>query len=207
MAYIRHDWHCMNFMMKPAILLAATVTACGAANAATQTYVIDSERTIPWFEYRYFGYPDQRSRFDKTSGSITIDREAKKGSIKIRIDSGSINTGSSFLDRLIQSEELFNTARYPDILFTSDDLRFEGEKLIAINGNLTIKNITRPVVLKVTAFYCTSYAPTEKNTCGAVAVTTLKRSDFDVGKYAPVVSDEVNLNIVVEATSNAESKP
>lgn len=207
MVYIQHDSQYVIFMMKPAILLAATMTACGAANAATQTYIIDSERTIPWFEYRYFGYPDQQSRFDKTSGSITIDREAKKGSIKIKIDSGSINTGSSLLDKLIQGEELFNTARYPYILFTSDDLRFEGEKLVAINGNLTIKNITRPVVLKITAFYCTPYAPTEKNTCGTVAITTIKRSDFNVGKYAPVVSDELKLKIVVEATSNAESKP
>ena len=77
--------------------------------------------------------------------------------------------------------------------------KFEGDKLASINGELTIKGVTKPVTLAVASFNCAPHPFTKKEVCGANASTTIKRSEFNAGKNVPAVSDEVTLNIVVEA--------
>ena len=79
--------------MKKLAILAVAATLSTAAFAATETYVIDNTHTYPRFEYNHLGYSIQVSRFDKTSGKITLDRAAKTGSVDVTIDAKSVNTG------------------------------------------------------------------------------------------------------------------
>ena len=177
----------------------ATLSIAGSVFAATETFVIDTNHTAPRFEYNHFGYSNQLHRFDKTSGKIMIDRAAHTGAVDVTIDATSINTGFPMFNQHLQSEDYFDTGKHPTITFKSTAVKFDGDKPVAVDGNLTIKGVTRPATLTVTSFQLTPHPLAKKDAIGANAVTHIKRSDFNMGKYAPHVSDEVTLTIAVEA--------
>ncbi|MHB0925167.1 MAG: YceI family protein [Gallionellaceae bacterium] len=185
--------------MKKLVALAVAASLSTAAFAASETYIIEGSHTMPRFEYSHFGYSTQVSRFDKTSGTIILDRAAKTGSVDVVIDAKSVNTGYPLFNEHIQSEDFFDTAKYPTITFKSKALKFDGDKLASVDGDLTIKGVTKPVTLTVTSFHCMPHPMRKKDACGANATTKIKRSEFNAGKHAPYVSDEVTLTIPVEA--------
>ena len=92
-----------------------------------------------------------------------------------------------------------NTEKYPIITFKSSSLKFDGDKLVTVNGNLTIKGITKPVSLTVVSFLCNVHPIYKKDACGAEATAKILRSDFHLDKYAPYISDELTLTIPIEA--------
>jgi polyisoprenoid-binding protein YceI len=185
--------------------LALVVSACAlsavsaAAFAAPETYNIDPTHTFPRFEYNHFGYSNQQHRFDRTSGKIILDRAAKTGSVDVTIDAKSVNTGYALFNGHIQGEDYFNTEKYPAITFKSTAVKFDGDKPVAVDGNLTIKGVTKPVTLTVTNFHSMPHPMLKKDALGANAVAKVKRSEFNMGKNVPYVGDEVTLNIAVEA--------
>jgi len=178
---------------------AVAAALSSAAFAAPETYVIDGTHTFPRFEYSHFGYSNQVGRFDKTSGKITLDRAAKTGSVDVVIDARSVNTGYALFNEHIQAADYFDSAKYPTITFKSSSMKFDGDKLVAVNGDLTVKGVTKPVTLSVTSFHCMPHPMLKRDACGANATTKIKRSEFNAGKNAPYVSDEVTLTIPVEA--------
>ena len=185
--------------MKRAIILAIAAGLALPAFAAPETYVFDANHTYPSFSYTHLGFSTQQSKFDKTTGKVTIDRAAKTGSLDVSIDTKSVNTGSELFNGHIKGEDYFNVEKFPAITFKSNSFKFDDSKITAIDGDLTIKGITKPVTLAVTSFTCAPHPFTKKEMCGANASTKIKRSEFNAGKNAPAVSDEVTLNIVVEA--------
>jgi len=185
-------------MKRIAILALASGLAIPAL-AAPETYVIDGGHTYPKFEYSHFGYSLQQSRFDKTSGKITIDRVAQAGSADIIIDAKSVNTGFDVFNGHLKADGFFDVEKFPTLSYQSTRFKFEGDKLGAIEGNLTVKGITKPVTLTVTHFQCMPHPISKKDACGANATAKVKRSDFNLGKYVPNVGDEVTLSIAVEA--------
>jgi polyisoprenoid-binding protein YceI len=180
-----------------ALLIAAGVSM--AATAASETYVIDGTHTFPRFEYSHFGYSTQLSRFDTTTGKIVIDKAAKSGSVDVTIDAKSVNTGYPVFNGHLQGEDFFDTAKFPTITYKSTKLNFNGDKLASVDGNLTIKGVTKPVTLTVTSFQCMAHPMLKKEACGANATAKVLRSEFNAGKYAPYVGDEVTLTFAVEA--------
>ena len=185
--------------------IALAVSACAlsalsaSALAAPETYNVDPTHTFPRFEYNHFGYSNQQHRFDRTSGKIILDRAAKTGSVDVTIDAKSVNTGYALFNGHIQGEDYFNTDKFPAITFKSTAVKFDGDKPVAVDGNLTIKGVTKPVTLTVTNFHSMPHPMLKKDALGANAVAKVKRSEFNMGKYAPSVGDEVTLNIAVEA--------
>ncbi len=180
-----------------AFLIAASFSL--SAFAASDTFVIDNTHTFPRFEYSHFGFSNQVSRFDKTSGTIVLDRAAKTGSVDVTIDATSVDTGYPLFNGHIQGEDFFDTKKFPTITFKSSKLNFKGDTLASVDGNLTIKGVTKPVTLDITSFKCMPHPMLKKEACGANAVTKIKRTEFNAGKYAPNVSDDVTLTIAVEA--------
>ncbi|RYG89244.1 MAG: polyisoprenoid-binding protein [Alphaproteobacteria bacterium] len=185
--------------MKKIALLLLSVALSSTALAAPETYVIDGSHTFPRFEYSHFGYSNQVSRFDKTSGTIVLDRTAKSGSIDVTIDTTSVNTGFPLFNEHLQAADFFDTKKYPTITYKSSKLTFASDKLVSVDGTLTIKGIAKPVRLEVTSFHCMPHPMLKKDACGANAVAKIKRSEFNNGKYAPYVGDDVTLTIAVEA--------
>jgi polyisoprenoid-binding protein YceI len=180
-----------------ATLIAAFLST--AAYAAPETYVIEPNHTLPRFEYSHFGYSIQLSRFDKTSGTITLDRAKKTGSVDVTIDAKSVNTGVALFNEHIQGADFFDTEMFPTITYKSSKVKFEGDKVTSVEGNLTIKGVTKPVTLNVISFMCMPHPMVKKEACGATATAMVKRSDFNMAKHTPYVGDEVTLTIPVEA--------
>src|SRR5581483_11096370 len=98
-------------------LIAALLVAPGIALAAPETYTIDAGHTHPGFAISHFGFSTFRGRFDKTSGTITIDRDKKTLSADVTIDVTSISTGVAKLDEHLKSPDFFDAAKYPTITF------------------------------------------------------------------------------------------
>ena len=189
-------------MQKLTRLTAALVLAAAAASpalAAPETYVLDGTHTFPRFSYSHFGFSTQLSRFDKTSGKVVFDKAAKSGAVDIVIDTKSVNTGYATFNEHIQGEDFLDTAKYPSATFKSTKVIFDGDKPARIEGNLTLKGVTKPVTLTVTSFKSMPHPMLKKEAIGANATTTVKRSDFNAGKYAPNVGDEVTIDIALEA--------
>ena len=185
--------------MKKTLLSAALAVSAMSAFAAPETYVTEPNHTYPRFSYTHLGYSQQQSRFDKASGTVVIDRDAKKGSVDIVIDTTSVSTGSKDFNEHIQAEDFLDTAKYPTATYKSTKLVFKGDTLVGVDGELTLKGVTKPVKLDVTAFHCAPHPRFKKDACGANATVTVKRSDFNMGKYVPLVSDEVTIAIAIEA--------
>ena len=185
--------------MKKIAIALAFASIAGSAFAAPETFNIDSTHTAPRFEYSHFGYSNQIHRFDKTSGTIVFDRVARTGSVNVTIDAKSVNTGYALFNEHIQNEDFFDTAKYPTITFKSTAVKFDGDKPVAVEGNLTIKGVTKPVTLNITSFQAMLHPMLKKDAIGANAVAKIKRSEFNMGKYAPYVSDDVTLIIGLEA--------
>lgn len=185
--------------MKKLIALTLAATLSSVAYAAPETYNIEPTHSMARFEYSHLGYSIQLSRFDKTSGTITLDRAAKTGSVDVVIDAKSVNTGSALFNEHIQAEDLFDTAKFPTITYKSHKVKFDGDKIVSVEGDLTVKGVTKPVTLTVNSFLCMPHPMVKKEACGATATTKIKRSDFGVSKGVPYVGDEVTLTIPVEA--------
>ncbi|WP_234085913.1 YceI family protein [Azonexus sp. R2A61] len=186
--------------MKKSIALIALAAAFAApAFAAPETYVLDSTHSFPRFSYSHFGYSTQLSRFDKTTGTVVFDKAAKTGAVDVVIDTKSVNTGYPTFNEHIQGEDFLDTAKYPTATFKSTKVIFEGDKPAKVEGNLTLKGVTKPVVLTVTSFQAMPHPMMKKDAIGANAYTIVKRSEFNAGKYAPYVGDEVRIDIALEA--------
>jgi polyisoprenoid-binding protein YceI len=186
--------------LHPAIAAIAALIALPAA-AAEETYVIDPVHSQPQWEARHIGFSNQHGSFGKATGRIVLDRAAHKGSVDVVIDTASIRTYDSRLDAIVKGERYFNVEKYPTVTFKSTSMAFDGDRLVGVDGELTMLGVTRPVALKVANFVCGQQTFNKKPMCGAEATTTIKRSEFgmttglDIGNPG----DEIKLVIPVEA--------
>jgi polyisoprenoid-binding protein YceI len=179
-----------------ALIFAAASTA---ALAAPETYTVDGSHTFPRFSYSHLGYSTQLSRFNATTGTVVFDAAAKTGSVDIVNDAKSVDTGSTLFNEHIQGEDFLDTAKFPTATFKSTKVIFKGAKPSKIQGDLTIKGVTKAVTLTVTSFQAMPHPMQKKDAIGANAFTIIKRSEFNAGKYAPYVGDEVRIDIALEA--------
>ena len=182
--------------LSAALILAA---ASASALAAPVTYQVDGSHTFPSFSYSHLGLSTQVSQFNKTTGTVMLDQEAKTGAVDITIDTRSVDTGYATFNEHIQGEDFLDTAKYPTATFKSTKVVFEGDKPKTIEGDLTIKGVTKPVTLKVEHFTTMTHPMLKKDAIGANASTLIKRSEFNAGKYAPNVGDEVTIRVAIEA--------
>ena len=188
--------HKLSTLAAAAIL---SIAAAAPALAAPETYVVDGSHTFPRFSYSHLGFSTQLSRFNKTTGKVVFDKAAKTGSVDIEIDAKSVDTGSTLFNEHIQGEDFLDTAKFPTATFKSTKVLFKGDKPAKIQGELTIKGVTKSVILTVTSFQAMPHPMQKKDAIGANATTTIKRSEFNAGKYAPHVGDEVRIDIANEA--------
>jgi len=192
----------MSKLNKIAAALVFTASLATSAFAAPETYSVDGSHTFPRFSYNHMGMSTQLSRFDKTTGTVVLDKAAKTGSVDITIDLKSVSTGSDLFNGHIQGEEFLDTAKFPTATFKSTNVVFEGDAPVAIDGNLTIKGVTKAVTLKVTHYINMPHPMAKKDAIGADATVVVKRSDFNMSKYVPYVGDDVTITISIEALKN-----
>jgi polyisoprenoid-binding protein YceI len=190
----------MHPMRTALATLGWTLAATTAAMAAPTTFVPNANHTFVRFSYDHLGFTTQESRFDKTTGTVTFDPAAKTGAVDLVIDTKSVDTGSELFNGHIQGTDFLDTAQYPTATFRSSSVKFDGDKPVSVTGDLTLKGVTKPVTLNITSF---KHGPDmmKKDAIGANATATIKRSDFNMTKYVPMVGDEVTLTIAIEAAA------
>ena len=186
--------------MKKNVLACVLSCFTTAVWAAPETYTIDPTHTYTRFGYDEFGWTFQQQRFDQTTGKITLDRVAKTASVDVTIDAKSVDTGYPLFTGQLQGANFFDTANFPTITYKSTNVTFDGDKVVSIDGDLTIKGITKPVTLTLTSFVAGPHPVQKKREgIGANAVAKLKRSDFNMSTEVPLISDEVLLSFTVQA--------
>lgn len=186
--------------MKRSLLsaLALTLISVGAHAWADQ-YVIDPNHTFVTFEVRHFGTSTNRGRFDKKQGTVSLDAAAKTGKAEITIDMKSIDTGVEKLDNHLKSKDFFNAEQYPTATFVGNKFEFDGDKVSAVSGTLTLLGVSQPITLKATNYNCYTNPMSQAHVCGGDFETSFLRSTYGMKGMIPFVPDQVHLLIQVEA--------
>lgn len=185
-------------MTRIALATLAAAAVMGAAHAAPATYALDPTHTFVTFEAKHFGTSTNRGRFDKKSGSVTIDTAAKTGKVEVTIDMASINTGTQSFDGHLKSKDFFHVEAHPTATFVGDKLVFDGDKLKAVEGQLTMLGKTLPVTLNASNYGCFQHPRLQREVCGGDFDTTIQRSAFGMTYGLPMIPDTIRLVIQVE---------
>ena len=191
--------------MKTLLLVAALAFSASAINAAPESYTVDPSHSQVAFSYNHAGFSTTYGLFSGFEGEILFDQEdPENSSVTVSIAADKITTGWSARDDFfLTSGDFFKTADNPAVAFTSTSIELTGEKTALISGDLTLNGVTKEVVLDANLNAITDAYPFPpyqgKKAAGFNATTTLLRSDFDLGLFAPFIGDEIDLKISIEA--------
>ena len=181
---------------KPVI---AILLVASAGTAFADNYNIDPNHTYPSFEADHFGISVLRGKFTRSSGKVTLDRAGKTGSVDITIDANSVDFGHPALNQQARSASMFNTEKFPSITYSGKSIRFDGDRPVAVQGELTLLGVTKPVTLTINKFKCITPAYLKREVCGADASAEINRAEYGLGFMSPPHAPEVRLAIQVEA--------
>ena len=179
---------------------AAAVLTFAQAALAAEEYVFDNAHTNIHFEWSHFGFSTTSAEFEQFSGSLMFDEDdVAQSDVRVTIDLASVDSGfETFNGHLRNKAEWFNVEEYPEATFESTGIEQVGDGRYEVTGDLTLKGVTREVTLDTTINKIGQHPVTKAKTIGFDATTTVSRSAFDMGKYAPSVSDEVTIRISSE---------
>lgn len=160
----------------PIVALAALAGLGTASQAQSGRFVVDPTHTFVMYEMGHYGTSTNRGRFSTKDGSVSLDVAARTGKVDITMDMSSINTGVDQLNRHVQSKDFFNVADFPTARFVGDKLEFNGDKVTAVLGTLTLMGKTHPVTLRALRFNCYESPMLKRQICGGDFETTVARS-------------------------------
>lgn len=195
-------------MFKRLVLALALAGVSAAAAAAPVTYKIDPNHTAVTASWNHFGFSNPVANFNQAEGSVTYDpANVGQSAVNVTLPLAGLEANVKDFNEHLRSADFFDAEKYPSITFKSSKVEAAGDKKLRVFGDLTIKDITKPVVLDVNINKLGEQPMAKRAAAGFDATTVIKRTDFGVGKYAPNVSDEVTLRITTEAVvAKAEEK-
>lgn len=185
--------------MKPMLLAAAF--ALGASSAfAAEKYVLNSSHSQVVFNYDHLGFSTTYGMFSGFEGEIMFDEAAPaKSSVSVSMPVMSMFTGWEQREAHFMSGDFFGAEEGDLVTFTSTSIEVTGDDTALITGDLTMNDVTQSVTLDAKLNKTGDHPMAGKPWMGFDATTTLKRSDFNLGAFAPAVGDEVNVMISLEA--------
>lgn len=191
--------------MKQLSTLALLSLATVLASAAPATYTIDPTHTFPSFEADHMGLSVWRGKFNKSSGTVTLDKTAGSGEVDITIDMDSIDFGLDAMNAKARGDGMFDTTQFPLATYKGQLAGFVNGAPTQVVGRLTMHGITRPLTLQIQSFKCRPHPMYRRDWCGADALATFQRDDFgvDTGKEYGFKMD-VTLRIQVEAVKTTD---
>jgi polyisoprenoid-binding protein YceI len=188
----------MKPMLSATFALAGLLFAAGAS-AEAATYSVDPTHTFVTFEASHFNTSTLRGRFDKKSGSVMIDKAAKKGEAEITIELASLSTGVAPLDKHLMSKDFFNAEQNKTAVFKSKEITFDGDKVSGLSGTLSMNGKDNPVMLKAARFNCYENPMLKREVCGGDFEATIQRSQWGIVYGLPGIPDSIRLLIQIEA--------
>ncbi len=168
--------------MKLRIVAVCVGTLAGLpALAVPVTYNVDPNHTFPSFATDHFGgLSVWRGKFDTSSGKIVLDKDAGTGTVSIKVDTGSIDTGHAKLNEHVKSGDMLDVTKFPEATYEGKLVKFKNGAPTAVEGTLTLHGVSKPVTLTINKFKCITNPMTKKDVCGADASGTFNRADFGV---------------------------
>lgn len=193
----------IQFFPVAACALAVAAVGLGApspARAQVESYVIDITHTAVFYEYPHLELSTNRGRFAVKGGTVQLDRGGHSGRVDLTIDTSVVDSGVALMNKRMQGPDLFNSADFPTGHFVADRFDFDGDRLVAVQGQLTLLGRSNPVTLSALRFNCYLNPLLKRRTCGGDFDTTIVRSQWgltwglDMG-----MPDPVHLLLQVEA--------
>jgi len=179
--------------------LSVSLLIAPVAAGAPVSYIVDPNHTYPSFEADHLGgLSTWRGKINETSGKIVLDRDAGTGIVDVTMKMTSIDFGLDDLNEHAKSPDIFDATKFPIASYKGSFANFKGKAPTEVNGNLTLRGVTRPVTLKINSVLCKPVRAVE--VCGADASATINRVDFGVDFGVQMgFKPEVVLRIQVEA--------
>ncbi len=194
----------------PAETAAAPADAAAAAPAAPEaaaiqiaagTYKLDPSHTDVLVQWNHMGFSNPTAHFGNADGTLVYDAaDVGKSSVEVTLPLSGLNSFTAKFDEHLRSADFFDAAKFPTATFKSTKVEAAGTNKLSVTGDLTVKGVTKPVVLDVTVNGAGEHPMMKVPSVGFDATTTIKRSDFGIGAYAPAVSDDVKIRITTEAS-------
>jgi polyisoprenoid-binding protein YceI len=198
--------------MKRLIVAAALALSALPAQAQTSTWKIDSSHAHTAFTVRHLVITNVRGEFGKTEGTVTLDEaDVTKSRVEATIDVASVNTREAKRDEHLRSPDFFDAAKFPKMTFKSTKVEKAGDGKLKVTGDLTLKGVTKSVVLDVTGPTKEIKDPWSNVRRGLAATGKINRQDFGVSwskliEAGPVVGDEINIEIEAELIKDVAKK-
>ncbi len=166
--------------------------------SATQSgaYVIEPSHTRVLFSVSHMGFTTWYGDFTDATGSLTLDpKHPASSQLQVTIPMASVSTTNAKLDGELKAPDWFDVARYPNATFRSTSVKIVGPGQADVTGDFTLHGVTRPETLRVSFNGAGQNPLSHAYTAGFEARGRIKRSEFGVSKYVPVVGDDVDLII------------
>ncbi len=182
-----------------ALALSAALLSTPAL-AEAEKYVLDASHSQILFSYNHLGYSTNWGMFSGFNGEIMFDQaNPAASSVSVSFPVKTMLTGWQERFDHFMSADFFGASDEEMVTFTSTGIEVTGEKTARITGDLTLNDVTKSVVLEATLNQAGDHPMANQPWAGFSATTTLLRSDYNLGMFAPFVSDEVQVQISIEA--------
>jgi polyisoprenoid-binding protein YceI len=176
--------------------LAQTAPTRDSAQIQAGTYAVDASHTQVGWTVSHMGFSNYHGGFSDVSGSLTLDpKNPAQSKLSIKIPVASVSTTSDKLTGELKGEQWLDGAKFPEMTFVSTKVEPQGKDKAKILGNLTLHGVTKPVTLDVTLVGAGANPMSKKYTVGFDATGTIKRSEFGVKTYVPLIGDDLHLTI------------
>jgi len=177
-------------------LMTTSVLFATSAFAQPEVYTLDPTHTYPSFEADHKGFSKWRGKIDKSKGQVVYDAEAKKGTVDVTLQVDTIDFGFEPMNAKAKSADILDTAHFPEATYHGD-LVFDGDRPVAVDGNLTLHGVTKPVRLTVKSWKCEANPQAKRKTCGADAYASFNRGDFGVD-FGKDRGFDLTVNLAIE---------
>jgi len=190
----------------PSFAVAALACAAVTAHATPERFDIETHHTYPSLEFPHMGLSIWRGKFNKSSGTVVLDRHAKTGTVDVTVEVDSINFGHELMNKAALAADLLNPEKYPTMRYKGT-IVFAGDKPASVDGQLTLLGVTKPVKLVFNSFNCIDHPFYKREACGADLEGDLNRADFGMTKYVEYDTGKIHMRISVEAVKSQTVQP
>jgi polyisoprenoid-binding protein YceI len=187
-------------MLRRTVLASVLALVSAGAFAAPITYKLDPSHTDVLFTWNHLGFSNPTGHFGQIEGTLVYDEaDPTRSSVEATLPLAGLDTHVAKLDEHLKKDEFLDAAKYPTITFKSTKVETAGSGKLKVTGDLTLRGVTKPVVLDVKLNGAGPHPMKKVPAIGFDATTTIKRSEFGIDAYVPNISDELKVSITTEA--------
>ncbi len=187
----------VNRLMIPAVGM--VLAAAASASLAAETYQLEKSHVDLLFAINHLGFTQKHGSFRDLDATLQYDAaHPEKSQVTVTVKTDSIDTGFAQRDSDVKSDKFLDVAKYPEMRFVSTKVTPGPQDTLVVEGNLTLHGVTRPLTLNARLNKSAPNPFDKKPTLGFSASGTLKRSDYGVSTYLPMIGDEIAITIDAE---------